>query len=389
MVIFGLVALSVVSAIHFYIWQRLVLATQLPHVWRLVGTVLISLFALSIPLAMILGRFFHMVWARELVWIAFIWLGAMFWLLSMLALWEPVRIWGALSQYFEWRSFQLDESRRLFLSRTLAGGSLFMTLGLVGYGLKEALRIPSVTRVKIKLKRLPADFDGLRLVQLSDIHVGPTLGIDFVRGVVERVNELNPDIVAITGDLVDGGVGHLRQCISPLGDLKSRYGVYFVTGNHEYYAGVEPWLDELRKLGVRVLRNERVRIGTDEVGFDLAGVDDWRAQRVQPDHGPDLQKALMGRHSDDELVLLAHQPKQIVEAAAVGVGLLLSGHTHGGQIFPFGYLVRLDQPYISGLHQHEETQIYVNRGTGYWGPPLRVGAPGEISLLELYSEGSA
>src|SRR5262249_15144534 len=175
----------------------------------------------------------------------------------------------------------------------------------------------------------------------------------------DRVNSLDPDVVVITGDLVDGSVAALRDEVAPLAELRAKHGIFFVTGNHEYYSGVDEWIAELDRLGIRVLRNEHVRVGDGDNSFDLAGVDDWSASRFGGGHGPDLERALKGRDPGRELVLLAHQPKQIVEAAAKGVGLQLSGHTHGGQIFPWNFLVGIDQPYVAGLAVHGDTHIYV------------------------------
>ena len=212
-----------------------------------------------------------------------------------------------------------------------------------------------------------------------------TIGGAWLREVVRRTNELEPDLVVITGDLVDGSVTELRDHTAPLAELRAKQGVYFVTGNHEYYSGVDEWLDELVRLGIRPLRNERVAIGEGSDGFDLAGVDDWSTRRGNvPGHGADLKKALAGRDPSREVVLLAHQPIQAGEAADLGVGLQLSGHTHGGQIFPWGFLVKLQQGFVAGLDRLRNTQIYTSCGTGYWGPPMRVGAPSEIALLELH-----
>jgi predicted MPP superfamily phosphohydrolase len=207
------------------------------------------------------------------------------------------------------------------------------------------------------------------------------LGKSWLTRIVEQVNALEPDAVVITGDLVDGSVRRLREHVAPLSELRAKHGVYFVTGNHEYYSGVDAWLTELTRLGVRTLRNERVAIGDHDASFDLAGVDDWRA--FGRGHGRDLARAVAGRDARRELVLLAHQPKQAREAAHHGVGLQLSGHTHGGQIFPWNLFVRLEQPFVAGLARLGDTQIYVSRGTGYWGPPMRVAAPAEITLLTL------
>lgn len=199
---------------------------------------------------------------------------------------------------------------------------------------------------------------------------------------MRRTNALEPDVIAITGDLVDGTVEDLREHVAPLAGLRAKHGVYFVTGNHEYYSGVDAWIAELSRIGVRVLRNERVEIRVGDDAIDLAGVDDFSARRV-PGHGPDLKRALEGRDPARELILLAHQPRAIEEASRLGVGLQLSGHTHGGQIWPWTYLVYLQQPYVSGLHRHGDAQVYVSRGTGYWGPPMRLGADAEITKLTL------
>jgi predicted MPP superfamily phosphohydrolase len=201
--------------------------------------------------------------------------------------------------------------------------------------------------------------------------------------VVDSVNALQPDVVAITGDLVDGSVSRLAPHVAPLARLRARHGVFFVTGNHEYYAGVEEWCTHLGELGVRVLRNERVRIGDGEHSFDLAGVDDYAGRHFGHGHGADIERALSGRDETRELVLLAHQPRAVVEAERAGVGLQISGHTHGGQIWPFNYLVRLQQPVTSGLVRFGRSLIYVSNGTGYWGPPMRLGSPAEITQLVL------
>ncbi len=311
----------------------------------------------------------------------YVWLGLAILLFFVLVGSEVVRAAvriGALAT-----SGPLDPERRTFLSRSIAGAASLVGLALAGAGMTSALGRVALARVTVPLRRLPQALSGIRIVQLSDLHIGPTLGRAWLADVVAEVNAAAPDVVVITGDLVDGSVSDLRAEVAPLADLRAPHGVFFVTGNHEYYSGADEWLAELRRLGVRPLRNERVSIGEGEHSFDLAGVDDWSARRFGGDHGPDLARALAGRDERRELVLLAHQPKQIHEAEKLGVGLQLSGHTHGGQIFPWGLFVRLDQPYVAGLSQHGATHIYVSRGTGFWGPPIRVAAPPEISVLEL------
>jgi predicted MPP superfamily phosphohydrolase len=195
------------------------------------------------------------------------------------------------------------------------------------------------------------------------------------------INEQRPDLVAIVGDLVDGTVGELGEAVAPLSDLSSRYGSYFVTGNHEYYSGAQPWIAELERLGVNPLTNERVEIRSGDAALDLAGVNDIAGN--DEDQGPDYSRALGGRDTDRPVVLLAHQPVQVHEAAANGVDLQLSGHTHGGQVFPFHGIVALAQPAVSGLHRFGDAQLYVTRGVGFWGPPVRVGAPPEITMVQL------
>jgi hypothetical protein len=228
--------------------------------------------------------------------------------------------------------------------------------------------------------------NGFTLVQLTDIHVGPTIGRAFIETIVARTNALNPDLIAITGDLVDGTVEELRDSVAPLAQLRARHGVYFVTGNHEYFSGAAPWIAELTRLGIRCLRNERVSIGAGADSFELAGVDDRSGARSgEPGHGEDLDKALAALDPEREVVLLAHQPKSVFGAARFGVGLQISGHTHGGQIWPWNYLVRLQQPYIVGFAREGRTQLYVSPGTGYWGPPMRLGTHGEITKITLRS----
>ena len=277
-------------------------------------------------------------------------------------------------------------ARRVFLARGLAATAGVVALGTAGTGAYFANSTPVVRRVPVTLSGLDPALDGLRIVSFSDGHLSATYGGRRFERLVDLVNEQQPDVVAIVGDLVDGDVPELREEVAPLADLVSEQGVYFVTGNHEYFVDTQAWLRHLPTLGVDVLRNERVPIRRGSASFDLAGIDDRTAARSGiPGHGADLDAALDGRDDAVPVVLLAHQPYMVGQAQAAGVGLQLSGHTHGGQLWPFDYLIRLDQPSVVGLSRHGDTQLYVTSGAGYWGPPMRVGARPEVTVVELRS----
>jgi hypothetical protein len=384
LLIFVAVVLTIAVGVHYYLWVRLVRDPHLPPPWRHLATAALVLLAAAMPLAMISSRRFPPL-GRLLVWPAFVWMGLMFLLLTALVGADLAR--GLVTLARRALASPPDPSRRAVVARLIASTATAVagTLGVVSF---RAARGPvAVRRVEVSLARLPSAHDGLRLVQLSDIHVGSTIGRAFVDDVVRRANALAPDLVAITGDLVDGSVAELREAVAPLAALRARHGVYFVSGNHEYFSGAEPWFEELTRLGIRVLRNERVSIGDGhghDESFDLAGVDDHSAQRyggAAP--GAAMARALGGRDARREVVLLAHQPRSFSDAAPFGVGLQLSGHTHGGQMWPFGVFVRMSQPFLAGLHRRGDAQIYVSRGTGYWGPPMRLAAPAEITELVL------
>jgi predicted MPP superfamily phosphohydrolase len=273
-----------------------------------------------------------------------------------------------------------DRERRLFVARAVAAAVAAASAAIGLGGIANAARGFEVRRVRIPLAKLPPAASGYSIVQLTDLHVGPTIGRAFIEAVVRETNRLEADLVVITGDLVDGTVEQLRRLVEPLRGLIARDGVFFVTGNHEYYSGADAWIAHVRELGIRVLRNERVSI---RGLFDLAGVDDASAHRMLEGHGQDVHGALAGRDPERAVVLLAHQPKALKDAVAGQVDLQISGHVHGGQMVPFNWIARLDQPIIRGLHLVERTWIYVSTGTGYWGPPMRVGSRAEITRIEL------
>jgi len=252
---------------------------------------------------------------------------------------------------------------------------------VVGYFMARSTA--RVVRVDVPLADLPPQLEGFTIAQISDVHVGPTIKRDYVEAIVARVNSLDADMVAITGDLVDGSVRELSHHTEPLGSLSSRHGTYFVTGNHEYYSGAHAWIHEMRRLGANVLVNEHVVIEREGAALAVAGVTDYSAHYFDPSHRSDPTTALAGAPVDAVKVLLAHQPRTAQAAARAGVDLQLSGHTHGGQFWPWNLFVRLQQPFTAGLERLGRMWIYISRGTGYWGPPMRFGIPSEITRIRL------
>lgn len=393
--LFATLSLAVVGGMHAYVWVRLVRDTALPEPWRRLAGLALVVLALAVPLGLVAFRFAPRPLSQILPVVSFTWLGLAFLLFSAVLLLDAFRL---VLHGGEWLSDWLrtrpdppaDPERRLFVARALAGTAAVATAGVSALAFRSATGPAEVTEVPVRLERLPPALSGLTIAQITDLHVGLTIRERDVRRVVEQVNALRPDVVAVTGDLVDGSVAELGRAVAPLGGLRARYGTYFVTGNHEYYSGPGQWLPELGRLGMRVLRNERVIVGDAGASIDLAGIDDHTAARQYGrGHGPDLARALDGRDPERALVLLAHQPRGFGEAVESGVELQISGHTHGGQIAPFNLIVGAVFPYLRGLYRREEGaragQIFVSRGTGYWGPPLRLGSPPEIAKLVLTS----
>jgi predicted MPP superfamily phosphohydrolase len=251
-------------------------------------------------------------------------------------------------------------------------------------GMYGARRRAPVKSVDVPIDNLPAALHGFTIVQISDIHVGPTIKRAYVEKIVAAVNGLKPDLIAVTGDVVDGSVAHLSAHTQPLSALQARHGAFLVTGNHEYYAGADKWIAEFRRIGLKVLMNEHVVVQHDDARAIVAGVTDYGAGSFDPAHRSDPAAAIKGAPADVLFrLLLAHQPRSATAAAAAGFTLQLSGHTHGGQFVPWNFFVRLQQPFVAGLEKLEGLWVYTSRGTGYWGPPIRIGAPSEITRLRL------
>lgn len=387
--LFLLLFTVVMGSVHYYVWRRAVRSTTRPGRARRIGTAaVVGLFVL-----MVAGL---LVESPVLSWPGYVWLACVFYLAVVFGVLEVPRLLLNRARHKVPATVgappptaapldtaaPADPDRRLFIARSLAVVGGVATAGIVGYGATQALGDPRIKTVPVNLTKLDRRLAGYRIAVVSDIHLGPLLGRAHTERIVRMVNEQQPDLVAIVGDLVDGTVEQLGEAAAPLRDLVSTHGAYFVTGNHEYYSGFEPWLAELDRLGVHPLRNERVRIERAGASFDLAGVNDVTGTTFQD--GPDFARALDGRDPASPVVLLAHQPVQAHEAAKHGVDLQLSGHTHGGQMFPFHLAVGLQQPVRSGLEVVDGVQVYTTNGAGFWGPPVRVGAPPDISLVELH-----
>ncbi|MEV1145391.1 metallophosphoesterase [Micromonospora sp. NPDC049799] len=400
----------ITGLIHLYLWKRLVRDTTVPGRWRRIGGITALVLALLVPATMA-GTQAGLYW---LAWPGYLWLAVMFYLLVLLvaleipmlvtrlvvrrrliaaepttAAPEPALV-GAAGPADPPATDAVspadhDPDRRLLLARGAAIFAGLTATGLTGYGIRNALGPPELDRVRIPLAKLPRSMDGLRIATVSDIHLGPLRGRAHTERIVAAINRLDADIVAVVGDMVDGSVAELGPAAAPLRNLRSRYGSYFVTGNHEYYSGVEEWVREVDRLGLRVLQNRRVEIAARGGVLDLAGVNDATAAGTGVAGPPDYAAALGDRDPSRPVVLLAHQPVAAFDAAKFGVDLQLSGHTHGGQMVPFNYLVKLQQPVVSGLGEVDGTKVYVTNGAGFWGPPVRVGANPQITLVELRS----
>ncbi len=367
---------GVVLGGHFYIAQRLVYDTALPAFWESLGVGLLVVLCSALILQPIAERRFPVRWARRIVWPASLWMGFAFLLLMALFFSDVV---------FVLLGFFWEGGATVFMARFQALLVLVpvLTVGLLAVFL--GLRFPEVKRIEVPLRTWPRGLDGFRIVQISDIHIGPILGRRFSQELVARVNALSPDLVAVTGDLVDGPVEKLRTEVEPFSDLRARHGVFFVTGNHDFYSGAEDWVARVRELGMRVLRNKNVVLSQGADRFALVGVDDHRADMMSGSGGEDLDAALEGIDSALPRILLAHDPSTFKRACQMDVDLQLSGHTHGGQIWPFRWFVRLAIPFVDGLYQRGDAKLYVSRGTGFWGPPMRLGAPAEITEITLRS----
>ncbi|GAA1387149.1 metallophosphoesterase [Kitasatospora putterlickiae] len=402
----ALLVLALLILIHRYLWRRLVRDVSAPGgLWRRAGTVL----AVALPVlavgALLGNRLFPIPVQRWFAWPGFLWLAVLLYLMMALAVGELLRplllrlpsrraetvaavpakedddpsAEGSPADSPASPAAAPSPERRLFVARAIAIGASGTAAAVVGTGAYGVLRGPRLKQVTVPLAKLPARAHGYRIAVVSDIHLGPILGRAHTQRIVNTINAAKPDLIAIVGDLVDGSVPELGRDAEPLAQLRAPDGAFFVTGNHEYFSGAAPWVDFVRELGVHPLQNARVELG----GFDLAGINDIAGERKGD--GPDFGKALGDRDPARTAVLLSHQPVTIHDAVRHGVDLQLSGHTHGGQLWPGNFLAELANPTVAGLERYGDTQLYVTRGAGAWGPPVRVGAPSDITIVTLAS----
>jgi predicted MPP superfamily phosphohydrolase len=409
-VLAAVLVLGVFGALHWYLWRRLVVATTEPGTrWRRAGNVLftaapilgvVALTGESLPVPLVVKT--------VLAWPGYMWLAVFLYLLLGVLAGEVVR--PLLTRLIKNKDTEAvvrvpalagaegvtrtpemevktEEpaagppavSRRMFVSRVVGGAAAAAALGTVGYGTWDTVNGPSIKRVTVPLAKLPRSAHGFRIAVVSDVHLSAVLGRGFAQRVTDTINSTQPDLIAVVGDLVDGDVDELAASVEPLRGLRSRHGTFFVTGNHEYFSGADEWVAKVRELGWQPLENAR----TAMPGFDLAGVNDIAGE--DSGEGPDFVKALGDRDPARASVLLAHQPVVIHDAVRYGVDLQLSGHTHGGQMWPATLIADAANPTLAGLEKYGDTQLYVSRGAGAWGPPVRVGAPSDITVVQLAS----
>jgi predicted MPP superfamily phosphohydrolase len=385
-VVFALVVSLLIGLMSWYLYARLVRAAHIAPKWY--WLLLIVLWVSAGPLAMVFRFAYGYNFATVVAtWVGWTLTGILYLFLSFLIV-RDIGLW--LYTWFQsTQGSPLDPDRRALFVRTTNLALAGVSLAVAANGVRAARRTAEVIPLSVPIRGLPRALQELKVVQISDIHIGDTIGEEYLSEIVARVMEREPDLIVITGDLIDGKVREIGTLLDPLDDLQAPLGVYFITGNHEYYFNVEAWLREIESHGITTLVNEHVVIRYRGYRIVLGGIPDHDGGRFLGSHEPDVEQAFEGAPDSDIRVLLAHQPRSYPLAKGQGVDLQLSGHTHGGQVWPFGLFVPLQQYFSAGLHRvHEDSSdraqwLYISRGTGYWGPPMRVGAPSEITDIRF------
>lgn len=367
------IVLSLLALLHLYIGLRLLPDMALHGLALGAGVLWLLMSTLLLPAGLMASRFKRWRGADLLAWTGLLAMGFFSSLLVLTVLRDVVLL-----------ALALFGTACAAFSHYSAVAVPWLAFAVTLVGFVNARRVARVVQVEVPIAGLPAALHGYSIAQISDVHVGPTIKRGYLDAIVTRVNALQPDAIAITGDLVDGSVTRLSMHTAPLARLAARDGTFFVTGNHEYYSGADEWVAELRRLGLTVLMNQHVVCERDGETLMIAGVTDFTAHQFHESHRSDPHKAAAGAPGNLRArILLAHQPRSASAAAAAGFDLQLSGHTHGGQFFPWNLFVPLQQPYTSGLNRLSRLWVYTSRGTGYWGPPKRFGAPSEITWVRL------
>jgi predicted MPP superfamily phosphohydrolase len=380
------IVLSILGLAIFYIGRRLIGHAGLGRRGRRIAWTAYLAWFVSVVALTILTRDFSSA-SHPLAWYTYVSLGLLSFVFFLLIIRDIFWGIGRLVAWLRRRRAELpvvvDTARREHLLQMTNVGVLGAAAVLTSYGVYEARRRPGIVEIEVPLASLPPGLDGYRIVQISDIHAGLTVGREWIETVAEDVARLEPDMVAFTGDVVDGSVRSLRDVVAPLAELRAPEGLFFVTGNHEYYSGPDEWVRQMDRFGYDVLMNEHRIVTRGSDRFVLAGVTDFTGGEFSKAHVSDPARAFKDAPEDLVRIYLAHQPKSLRQSNGVAFDLMLSGHTHGGQFFPWNLATTLDQPYLSGLHPASRGYIYVNKGTGYWGPPVRLGARSEITVVTL------
>ncbi|SAK96991.1 Ser/Thr protein phosphatase family protein [Caballeronia fortuita] len=370
---------------HIYVGIRLIPDAPVGLPLKVLAAVLLAASVIVIPLGMAARQIEPQALADRLAWFGLTALGFFSSLLLLTFARDVLLLFVHLA---DWMRGVPVGSPKFVAYSALAVPLLAVLFSAIGF--YNARRRAPVVSVDVPIDNLPAALNGFTIAQISDIHVGPTIKRHYVERIVAAVNGLSPDLIAVTGDVVDGTVPNLADHTRPLAGLSARHGTFLVTGNHEYYSGADKWIAEFRRLGLTVLMNQHVVLNHDGAQAVVAGVTDFSAGSFDPAHRSDPAKAISGAPDDATVrVLLAHQPRSAAAAAEAGFTLQLSGHTHGGQFLPWNFFVRLQQPFVAGLVKFNGLWVYTSRGTGYWGPPKRLGAPSEITLVRLVASASA